>query len=106
MTKTQCLSFVPIYSVRWRNQMDSMCLINRRFILNICVRSVKFWVTTVVVCRPNTAGLPSHHRGSLLMEAVHINSLQWVFKTWFMWEVRNQRRGPPSIPRIQGKQQH
>ena len=76
MTKTQCLLFVPIYSVRWRNRMDSMCLISRRFILNICVRSVNIWVTTVVVCRSNTIGLSSHHCGSLLMEAVHTNSLQ------------------------------
>lgn len=75
MTKTQCLLFVPIYSVRWRNQMDSMCLINQKFILNICVRCVNLWVTTVVVCSSNTIGLSSHHCGSLLMETVHVNSL-------------------------------
>ena len=60
--------------------MDSMCQINRRFILNICVRSVNIWVTTVVVCRSNSTGLSSHHCASLLMEALHINSLQWVLR--------------------------
>jgi hypothetical protein len=49
-----------IYSVLWKNRVDSMCLINRKSILSIYARSVRAWATIVGVCKSNLV-VPLHY---------------------------------------------